>query len=125
MIEGIVNANYEAVIILVLQGHGGQAQEVDAVIDTGYNGTLTLPPTLIAELGLPFIGEGRAFLANGEEETFDVYGVTVLWDGRARYIETDAVGMDPLVGMSLMDNHSLYMEIRDGGRVVIQSVERT
>ena len=82
-----------------------------------------MPPTLITELGLPFVGEGRAVLANGEEETFAVYGVTVVWDGQPRYVETGAVGVDPLVGMALMDSHSLYVEIEDGGRVVIQAKE--
>ena len=44
MIEGVVNAAYEAVIRLSLRGPSGQAREIDAVIDTGFNGFLTLPP---------------------------------------------------------------------------------
>ena len=44
MIERSVNAAYEAVISLSLRGPSGQAQEIDAVIDTGFNGFLTLPP---------------------------------------------------------------------------------
>ena len=122
MIEGVVNANYEAVITLPLQGPAGQVQEVVAVIDTGYNGTLTLPPSLIAELGLPFIGEGRAVLANGEEETFAVHGVTVLWDGQLRHVDTGAVGAEPLIGMTLLDRHDLSIQVRDGGRVLIEAM---
>ena len=122
MIEGVVNANYEAVITLPLQGHAGQVQEVVAVIDTGYNGALTLPPSLITELGLTFVGEGRAILANGEEETFDVHGVTVLWDGQLRHVETGAVGTEPLIGMMLLDRHDLSIQVRDGGRVLIEAM---
>ena len=44
MIERSVNAAYEAVISLSLRGPSGQAQEIDAVIDTGFNGFLILPP---------------------------------------------------------------------------------
>ena len=54
MIEGFVNANLEAVVAIPLQGPAGQTQEVDAVIDTGFNGYLTLPPTMVADLGCPW-----------------------------------------------------------------------
>ena len=51
MITGTVNADYEAVIRLFVQGPAGPAHEVDAIIDTGFNGFLTLPPALVTTLG--------------------------------------------------------------------------
>ena len=123
MIEGFVNANYEPIISLPVQGPAGQAREIDVVIDTGYNGYLTLPPALVAELGLPVVGDGEATLADGSEAAFDVYGVTALWDGQPRYVETDAVGSTPLVGMSLLDEHDLSIQVWNGGRVLIQAGE--
>jgi clan AA aspartic protease len=92
MITGAVNADYEAVIRLRVQGSTGHVHEVDAIIDTGFNGFLTLPPALVTALGLTRLSRGRALLANGSEELFDIYGVTVLWDGQQRYVEADAVG---------------------------------
>ena len=123
MIEGVVNANYEAVVTLPVLGPAGQTREVEAVIDTGYNGTLTLPPALVAELALPLVGPSQATLANGVVETFNVHDVAVLWDGMRRDIEADSVGPTPLAGMVLLDSHSLYVEITDGGRVAIQPVQ--
>ena len=76
-------------------------------------------------LGLPVVGDGEAVLDNGSEESFDEYDATVLWNGQPRLVETGAVGVDSLVGMSLMDEHSLFAEITDGGRVVIQPAEET
>ncbi len=122
MIEGFVNANLEAVVTLSLQGPAGRTREVDAVIDTGFNGYLTLPPMLVADLGLPVVGDGEAVLADGSQAAFDVYGVTVLWNGQSRHVETGAVGVDPLVGMSLLDSHNLNIDVRDGGRVAIQAI---
>ena len=123
MIEGGVNAAYEAVISLSLRGPSGQAQEIEAVIDTGFNGFLTLPPVLVTELGLPFLSHGGATLADGSRIAFDVWEVTVLWDGAALSVEADESDTTPLVGMLLLDNHSLYVEVADGGRVVVQAME--
>lgn len=50
MIVGQVNANFEAAIELPVIGAQDELREVEAVIDTGYNGFLTLPPGLVAEL---------------------------------------------------------------------------
>ena len=50
---------------------------VDAVVDTFYNGFLTLPSSVAAELGLPYRGHSEAILADSIVEEFDIYGVTV------------------------------------------------
>ncbi len=123
MIEGVVSDAYEAVITLLLRGQTGQEREIQVVIDTGYNGFLSLPPALVAELGLPLVGTSQATLANGVVETFNVHDVTVLWDGLPRAVEADAVGPTALAGMLLLDRHSLYLEITNGGRVVIEPTE--
>ena len=70
MIEGVVNAAHEAVLGLALQGPAGQTRDIEAVIDTGFTGFLTVTPALAAKLGLPFEGIGRATLADGSEATF-------------------------------------------------------
>lgn len=121
MIEGIVNAYYEPVVTLSLQGPGGQIQEVEAVVDTGYNGLLTLPPSVVFDLRLPYTSRGEASLADGSVAGFDVYGVTVLWDGQPRYIEADEASSIPLVGMMLLDRHNLNIDVENGGRVLIQA----
>ena len=123
MIEGVVNAAYEAVITLPLHGPAGQTREIEAVIDTGYNGFLTLPAAMVAELEAPFLGPSRATLANGAVETFNVHDVTVIWDGQLRDIEADATGGVSLVGMLLLDGYDLSVQVRDGGRVAIQAGE--
>src|SRR5207244_11426502 len=64
MIIGVVNANREATIRLVIRGANGQEHEIEAVIDTGFTGFLTLPATLIASLGLAWYGREPAFLGD-------------------------------------------------------------
>lgn len=121
MIEGVVNAAYEPVITIVVQGQAGRTREIEAVIDTGFTGFLTVPPLLATELGLDFRGTSRATLADGSEVMLPSYGIAVLWDGQPRYVEADAANAIPLVGMRMLDRHNLMVEVERGGRVVIES----
>ena len=121
MIEGAVNARREAVVTLFLQGPAGQTREVDAVIDTGFTGNLTLPLTIVRELELPATPRVRTTLADGRRVRFRAYTVTVLWDGRPRQISALQVNTTPLVGMALLEWHNLNIDVERGGRVAIQA----
>lgn len=120
MIEGAVNASYEAVVTLSLRGPNGEPRDIEAVSDTGYSGFLTLPPGVVSEMGLPFVTSAQAILANGSEETFDVHSVTVLWDSGPVAVDAYASDTTPLVGMRLLDQCDLHVQVRDGGRVLIE-----
>ena len=121
MIEGIVNADLEAVVTVPVSGPAGQVRDIQAVIDTGFNGLMTLPPGLIGELRLPRLGSSQVTLANGSEATFDVFGATLLWNGQSRSVAVDSADITPLVGMALLESHDLHIKIREGGRVLIQA----
>ncbi len=121
MIEGAVNAALESIVALELRGPAGQVRHVDAVVDTGFSRFLTLPPSVVAELGLAFAGARLVILADGSEVALDAHAVTVLWDGRPRDIVAYAADTTPLMGMSMLDSHSLYLEVEDGGRLVIEA----
>ena len=123
MIEGEVNAHYEAVVHLPLLDSSGQTRDIEAVIDTGFNGYLTLPPALVSELGLTWLGQKSLVLANGSQDIFDTYGVTVLWDGQSRFVDADEADSIPLLGMAMLVRHNLSIDVEDGGRVVIQAKE--
>lgn len=47
MITGVVNAHDEVIIRLLIRGPGGQGQAIEAVIDTGFNGFLTVTTALV------------------------------------------------------------------------------
>ena len=79
MITGKVTANREIVVEIDVAGPAHQFQRTQALIDTGYNGQLTLPPQLIRALKLPFAGHRRATLADGSTILLDVFVAEVLW----------------------------------------------
>jgi len=120
MITGIVTAYRQAIIRLTVRGPEGQEQGIEAVIDTGFDGSLTLPPPLIAALDLVWRRRGRALLADGSESLFDIHEAIVVWDGEPRRIAVDTADIDPLVGMSLLYGFELTVQARDGGSVAIK-----
>jgi predicted aspartyl protease len=54
MIFGVVNSNCEAIIKVAVGGVDSPKMAVDAVIDTGFTGFLSLPLSVITELDLPW-----------------------------------------------------------------------
>ena len=122
MIIGVVNTNREATLRLVVRGANGQEHELETVVDTGFTGFLTLPPSLIVSLGLAWRGQAQAMLGDGSLHQFDVYVATVIWDGQARTVETDAADTIPLVGMGLLYGHDLRIQLVEGGTVSIEAL---
>nr|WP_223807616.1 hypothetical protein [Pseudanabaena sp. UWO311] len=65
MISGIVNTDFEAIISLSICVSEGKIYTQDAIVDTGFNGWLSLPPDLIERLNLKWKRRGRAILGDG------------------------------------------------------------
>ncbi len=82
MISGSVSADLEAAIPLPLVGKKGKKTRIQAIIDTGFTGHLTLPYRILASVGAARVGRTHGILADGRVDLFDVYSVTVIWDGR-------------------------------------------
>ena len=123
MIVGIVRGR-EAQIRLTVHDHRGRQQEVEAVVDSGYTGWLTLPPTAITALQLRWQSVGRAILADGSLSTFDVYQARVVWDRRTRRAFVDQFDATPLVGMALLRGSDYRMQVRSRGKVTIKRLPR-
>lgn len=122
MIVGEVNTDHEAIIRFMVRGANGRDQEIEAIIDTGFTGFLTLPSEIIASLGFTRIGSQPSILGDGSLQLFDVYEGTVMWDGRARTVDTDAAEVTPLVGMGMMQGYDLHIEVVEGGTVTIEEL---
>ncbi|MDB9424613.1 MAG: clan AA aspartic protease [Microcystis aeruginosa Ma_MB_F_20061100_S20] len=122
MMNGIVDQNCEARLRLVVSNESKQRQVIDAVIDTGFTGFLTLPLTVINSLNLRLYSREEGTLGDGSTCIFDVYSGLIIWDGEYRYIDVNAAEIDPLVGMSLLYGYRMQLDAIEGGIVVIQSL---
>ena len=122
MIIGIVNADFEPIIPVSVCDFDGKFYTQDAIVDTGFNGWLSLPPSLTAQLNLRWKRRGRAILGDGSECIFNVYEAVVVWDGVLLTIPVDEADSEPLVGMSLMEGYQLTVQVFEGGRVELSKV---
>ena len=124
MIRGTIR-NREAIIELEVSGPGQPAQQFEAVIDTGYNGYLTLPSHLVTALQLPFVGHRRGTLADGSVTRLDAYLATVVWHGQPKDVLISQTAGTPLIGMSLLEGSRLTMDVVDGGEVILEELPQT
>ena len=122
MITEIVNVDFEPSIPLSVCSSDGKIYTQDAIVDTGFNGWLSLPPSLIAQLNLRWKRRGRAILGDGSECIFNVYEAVVVWDGVLLTIPIDEADSEPLVGMSLMEGYQLTVQVFEDGRVELSKV---
>ncbi|MGB8702075.1 MAG: clan AA aspartic protease [Thermosynechococcaceae cyanobacterium] len=122
MMQGIVDQNCEPTIRLVVGNVDSQRQMIDAVIDTGFTGFLTLPFSVLADLNLRVYRREEGILGDGSTCIFDVYRGLVIWDGELRRIDINESDTEPLVGMSLLYGYRMQLDTIEGGTVTIQAL---
>lgn len=119
MIQGVVNARHEAVVRLRVRGPGGVESDADAIVDSGFSSSLTLPMAMVTALGLARQSGGIAVLADGSFRHYDIFAAEAEWGGTWRAVLVSAVGNEPLLGMRLLAGHKLVIEVVPGGLVEI------
>lgn len=121
MIHGNV-VGLQALIGVTLRFPEHSDVEIKCVVDTGFEGYLTLPPEAVAALGLPYLTQLNANLANNTNVVADVYLATVLWQGVERDIAVLAMGRRPLVGTALLEDCHLSIDFCEGGSVIVDDI---
>ena len=85
--------------------HYPREATIDAIIDTGFDGFLTLPASVVADLALPLAGATRAALGDGSEVFLDAFEAVVLWDCDERRVVTLETKGEALVGMAMLSGY--------------------
>ena len=119
MITGKVKSSLQGTITLELKGDEGQSEVIEALVDTGYNGYLTLPLAILQRLNAPFYNSGFATLADGSRIPVNSYLVRVVWDGTEKIVTADEAEGIPLIGMELMLDYVVTVEAWNGGQVTV------
>ena len=103
----------------------GHLHPVDMVVDTGFNGNITLPLEIIRELDLKSDLETSITLATGVQEEVNTWNGFVLWHSQPRLIQIIETRGTPLLGMRLLENSQLTIRVRVGGEVLIEKLNDT
>lgn len=99
----------------------GELHPFEFLVDTGFDGDLTLSLAAIQRLGLPYLRSGKAILADNLEREFGIYGAEVSWNEEtleAAVLESEA--NPPLLGMAMLWGSRLTIDAREGGQVTIK-----
>lgn len=113
----------QARIVVDITGNDGYSRSVETVLDTGFNGSLSLPTEIVQWLGLQSVGQRTFELANGELFEFDVYVAAVAWHEQTIDVLVLSSDGDPLLGMALLWGSRLTLDALDGGEVTIEERE--
>jgi clan AA aspartic protease len=122
-LTGEVTPFREAILRVAVLDADDEPHFVDAVVDTGFTEYLTLSQEVVTRLRLPLGGTMRVALADGTTSSVRVYSATALLDREQVFISVMALDGGPLLGMSLMHGCLLTMQVVDGGRVSIATLD--
>jgi clan AA aspartic protease len=97
--------------------------EIGCVIDTGFEGALTLPVAVVAKLQLPCLARININLANDENFVTSVHRATIIWDDDEIDVPVLAIGRRPRVGTLLLARYNLNIDFYDRGNVSVDRLE--
>ena len=115
MIAGHVTPELEARLPLSILAADGPWQELEVVIDTGFNGHLTLPSAVISELGLTFHSHTLVELGDGSEIILARSEGLVRWHDAERDVTVLSADGGPLVGMALLADSRMTIDVVSDG----------
>ena len=119
---GTVDSSGEALVPLTVEGlgSGGQQRDITALLDTGFNGFLALPPALIGELDLEQISREQYMTAGGTMHFTGVYEAVVVFGERRLLVDEIVEAAEPLVGVGLLWEFKVCLGYREDGDVTLE-----
>lgn len=108
-------------LMIALPGREG-AFNVEFVVDTGFDGELALPPSVLNALETAYAGDRPLLLADGSVRLRPFYRILLEWDEEERVVEVIALDGNPLLGVELLEGNLFQAEMTDGGEVLVESL---
>lgn len=97
-----------------------KGNKIYLVVDTGFNGVLCLPKTLIKELNLEYIGTHEIELADGSRVPSPIYSGEIIWfREKTEVLAYETASTDGLVGTDLL--RGAYFELDVEANIVLIS----
>jgi clan AA aspartic protease len=121
VITGIIKSKHPTVNIVFRLPHQPDFT-IEFVIDTGFTGDLSLPPAAVTLMGLPFLYELPANLANNSWVDIQLHEAVIIWNGEEKVVNVLATGKRPLLGTALLDGYELSIQFTEDGLITIEQL---
>ncbi len=118
MMQG-VTIRRQATLPVTIRLPGQPDFTVEFVVDTGFNGSLTLPIAAVKAMSLPFEQDLPSSLADGSFTKMTLHSAVILWNGKEQQVGVVATGRRPLIGTELLDEQELRVRFHEGDLVSI------
>jgi clan AA aspartic protease len=122
MIRGRVTDERAVVIPLGVLDNTGRSWPINAVVDTGFTGDVSLPTSTIRRLSLRPLGQRLFTLANGELSVMNAYSGRVLWHERPHDVVVIQSEDAAMIGINLIWGSRVTLEARTDGNVSIEEI---
>jgi clan AA aspartic protease len=119
MISGTVSSEREIIVDLEVVTAAQAPMPIQAVVDTGFNGYLTLPASTLKAAGALSAGTRRAELGDGQIVDLELFLLKVKWLAEEREILAVRADAAPLLGMSMLWGCRVAFAAETGGTVMI------
>lgn len=122
MIRGRVDSDLQLILPIAVRAGDGSFHGAEAVLDTGFDGCLSLPREFIDILGWEPDLPVNVTMADGTLAIWDTWDGQISWHGRVRDILVFEVEQAPLLGVKLFAGSQLTAQFRNGGEVSIEEL---
>jgi len=122
--RGIVQ-NRRATVNLTMYLSEQQKLSIEFEVDTAFQGALAMPFDAVTALGLPFFMKTQTMPASGIPFQANLHEAVIDWEGETLVVTVLAMGLRPLIGTVLLDDHDLYIAYTEGGEVLIKRRSNT
>jgi len=118
MMTGAVSGRH-ALLPLTFRLRNQQELTIEFIVDTGYTDYLTLPADAVIAMGLRYLHDTPADLADDSTIQIAVYLATIVWNGMEMDVPALATGRRPLLGTAMLEACELLIQFAEGGLVTV------
>jgi predicted aspartyl protease len=93
---------------------------IEFILDTAFQGSFALPQREISRLSsAEFSHNSIRRMADGSLSEVAIYSLSFVWNDESRTVEIVTLEGDPLIGIELLQNCFLSIDLHEGGEVQI------
>ena len=116
-----IGGGLAATVEVEIRWSASHSRTFEALLDTGFNGSVSLPTKVVEEVGLPLVTERTVTLGDASDLRVRVHAGYIRFADDWHRCPVLATGDIPLVGMQLLEGLKVCFESVEGGDIEIET----